>query len=251
MNIGLLSICFFRYNEINESLQSILNNILPETNLKLGLINLPSPNLNKVLDILNDINHKNKHIYTFNENNVSSSLISITLNSNFVDDIDYIAITETDIRLLNIGTLEKCCDYLKNDNNIGYISPEYDITSKYHEECYKKYVLQRKPYKNILCTTAQGFQLLVFRKNDWINYCNYVKNGNNHIILDTHICNWFKNKVICILNDFKMVHTGWDVYKNPSSDKEYLEFKNNLIKSNNLWKPSIKKGNELIEFKEL
>lgn len=256
MNICLLAICFYRYKEISSSLNSILETVDSNTNLKLGLLEINSPKSKQVTQVLQDLNFKNKQIYHLKENNVSGALITISLTTDILNDIDFVAVTETDIRLLAKRTIEKGCEILKNDNNIGFISPEYDTGNKYHKDCFNQWVYPRIYYnKDVSITDAQGFQLLIFRKNDWVNFCKDVLNGKfvkpnekSYGIIDQNLKKWIIPRKIAILKRFKMIHTGWDVYDNPSCDQEYLDFKNNLHATNNIWSPIKSKGNEIIEY---
>jgi len=250
MKIALLAICFYRHDEIEASLTNILDNILPETNINLGLLEIQTPNSEKIqymLKNLKTLKNINKHIFTFSINSVSSAILTATFKTNILDDCDYVAVTETDIRLLTKGTIEECCKNL--DDNIICMSPEYDISSDFHKKMYKQWIRKRMPYNEINITSAQGFQLLVFKKNIWIEYCNNIITKNltiNDVLLSIWIQQY--NKYIGISKNYKMIHTGWDVYDTPSSDQDYLNYKNALIKNNDLWKPLNMIGNEFINF---
>ncbi len=256
MNICLLAICFYRDKEISSSLKSIIETVDSSTNLKLGLLEIISPKSNLVTKCLQDLNFKNKQIYHLKENNVSGALITISLNTDILNNVDFVAVTETDIRLLAKRTIEKGCEILKNNINIGVISPEYETSNKYHYNCFNKWVIPRININtDISYTSAQGFQLLIFRKNDWVNFCKDVKNGKfikpnekSYGIIDQNLKDWIIPRKIAILKNFKMIHTGWDVYDNPSCDQEYLDFKNTLHATNNIWSPNTSKGNEIIEY---
>jgi len=129
------------------------------------------------------------------------------------------------------------------------MSPEYDTSNEYHKKCFKRWIFKRTPYNDVNITQAQGFQLLIFKKSIWLEYCNHIINKNstvNDMLLSKWICQ--QNKYVGISKNHKMIHTGWDVYDTPSSDQDYLNYKNSLITNNNLWKPFTMIGNEFIDF---
>lgn len=261
MKIGILSLCFFRHNEIKESLNSIYNSLIDSNNIKLCLVHLPSPKSNEVIQEIKNSDFKNKFLINYSVNHVSSSLLSASLETDIFNDCEFIAVTETDIRIVTKGCIEKCCEVLIKHPEICYVSPEYDTTDNYHRYAVNDagWIPQLYPYQNnIMRTSSRGYQLLVWRKNDWIEFCKDVKNGmfiNNkeksYGIMDGNSSIWAYNKkksIIAVLKDNLIIHSGWDVYKTPTVDQEYLDYKNNLIKENNIWSLNNTKGNETYDF---
>lgn len=260
MKIGILSICFYRHNEIKESLKSIYNSLLDNTNVTLCTVHLPSPKSSQVIDEIKNSDFKNKYLVDYSVNHVSSALLSASLETDIFKDCDFIAVTETDIRILTKGCIENCCNVLVNHPEICYTSPDYDITDNYHRYAVKEagWIPQLYHYKNNLMRTfSRGFQLLIWRKKDWIDFCKDVINGmfisnegKSYGIMDGNSSKWAYNtrRSIGVLTDNLIIHSGWDVYKTPSVDQEYLDYKNNLIKENNIWSLNNTKGNETYEF---
>lgn len=252
---------FFRHQEIKSSLDSIYNSLYDTTNVDLCAVHLASPNSDKVKNEIISSSFKNKYIIDYSKNHVSGGLLSATLETDIVKNSDYVAVTETDIRILNKGCIEKCCEVLENNDEFGYVAPEYNTDDEYHEYAVKKagWIFPTISYKkNINITQNRGYQLLVWRTKDWIDFCTDVKNGifknsNNksYGIMDGNSSKWCnkKRKTIGILQDYFIIHSGWDVYKTPTVDQEYLDYKNKLISENNIWAENNTNGTETYDFK--
>lgn len=260
MNVCLLSICFFRHEEIKASLMSIYDSLLSDTNVKFCAVELPSPNTDKVVDVIKNLPFKNKYLLQMSKNHVSAGLLSATLDTDLLNDVDYVAVTEADIRILTKGGIESSCEILRKNGIVGYIGPEYNIDDPYHRECYNKWVppTYKTPFcENVYISLARGFQILIWRKQEWYDFCRDVRNGmyvsettKSYGIIDGNSADWIKKKckIIGVKKDFEMVHTGWDVYNTPSCDQEYLDYKNKLIETDDIWSTNNTKGNEIYDF---
>jgi|694.fasta_scaffold138509_4 hypothetical protein len=261
MKICILSVCFFRHQEIKSSLESIYNSLYDTKNVDLCAVHLPTPNSDKVKNEIVSSLFENKYLIDYPKNHVSGGLLSATLETDIVKNSDYVAVTETDIRILNKGCIEKCCEVLEQNKEFGFVTPEYNIDDPYHEYAVKKagWIWPSYPYKkNINITQNRGYQLLVWRTKDWIDFCNNVKSGTyitnsnkSYGIVDGNSFLWCINqrKTVGVLQDYFIIHNGWDVYKTPSVDQEYLDYKNKLISENNIWSENNTNGTETYEFK--
>ena len=265
MKTAILAICFYRYKEIKESLESIISTFQDHSKFKVCGVCLPSPNSEKVINTIKKVSQSNPNL-KFNileaeENHTSGVLLAASLETDWLDDVEYVAVTETDIRLYTKGSIEKCIEYLNKYPYVSYMSPEYEVSDPYHLECKQKYIWPTPRLNEELLTTgARGFQILIWRKKDWLHFCQDVINGafienlgkEKYLggILDGNAAKWSqRNRMyIGVAPEIKMLHAGWDVYRPVSQDQEYLDYKNNLQKNGELWAGKMTKGNEKINF---
>ena len=272
MKIAILAVCFYRYKEILESLDNIISTIVDPSQLTIVAAEMPSPNSDKVKESISILKSRHPkvtfHHLLADENHISGGLLTASLSedggvSKWMEGCDYIAVIESDIRLYEKGSVEKCVEYLDKYDYVSYMSPDYEVSDPYHLECKVRWIWPTPRLNEELLTTgARGFQMLVWRMKDWISFCHdvingvFIESGKSKClggILDGNAAKWTNRnrKYIGIAPNIKMLHTGWDVYRPISQDQEYLDYKNGLEKSGLLWAGKNTKGNEKINVTEI